>query len=399
MNPSVMTAALIMAGGRSSRMRSELGRRHKALVNVLGVSMLERNILTLLSHNIREIFLAVGAVERSVLAFARGRGKNVARAGGAELKLFIEKLPLGTIGAARAIQTASDDLLVVNVDNLTSLDLSALLDHHRATKAELTIATHIEPFQIPFGQVSIKDGEIIDYMEKPILPVPLCSGTYVLSQTARLSIPPDRPLGAPELVRMLLRAKRKVSAFPHSSPWIDVNESSAVERAEELIMSNFEDFELWRQPAALEIATLCVLNKCRVALLESQSHQASVIARLPAEKVLPQNDTPLQSAYRLRGRMGLPLVGKPLPLASFDELDLRNAKRTRHHIFVAEIVGGSNGPRQARCSGLSWALAADLVAGPTHFQGSSRTIAYLQRYVASQNSHSLNHRRHPLRRG
>lgn len=361
--------------------------------------MLERNILTLLSHNVREIFLAVGAVEKSVLAFARGRGQKVARAGDAELKIFIEKLPLGTIGAARAIRTASDDLLVVNVDNLTSLDFSALLEHHRATKAVLTIATHIEPFQIPFGQVSIKNGEIVDYREKAILPVLLCSGTYVLSQTARLSIPSDRPLGAPELVHILLRAKHKVSAFSHSSPWIDVNDSSSVEKAEELIMGNFEGFELWRQPAALEIATLCVLNKRRVALLKSQSHPASAIARLPVENVLPQNDTPLRGAYRLRSQMGLPRVGKPLFLSSFDELDTRNSQRTRHHIFVAEMVPGSNCARPPRCSELSWALVADLVAGPPHVHGSSRTIAYLQRYVASQNSHSLNYRRPPLRRG
>jgi NDP-mannose synthase len=395
----VMTTALIMAGGRSSRMRASLGRQHKALVKVLGVSMLERNILTLLSHNIREIFLAVGAAERSVLAFARGRGQKVARAGGAELKIYIEKLPLGTIGAARAIRTASDDLLVVNVDNLTSLDLSAFLEHHRATKAVLTVATHIEPFQVPFGQVSINDGEIVDYREKPILPVLLCSGTYVLSRTARLSIPSGRPFGAPELVHILLRAKQKVSAFSHSSPWIDVNDSSSVEKAEDLIMGNFEGFELWRQPAALDIATLCVLNQRRVALLKSQSHPASAIARLPVENVLPQNDTPLRSAYRLRSQMGLPRVGKPLLLASFDELDTQNAQRTRHHIFVADMVPGRNGARPPRCSKLSWALVADLAASPPHVHGSSRTIAYLQRYVVSQNSHSLGHRRPPLRRG
>jgi NDP-mannose synthase len=383
-----MTSALIMAGGRSSRMRADLG-GHKALVNVLGLSMLERNILTLLSHNVREIFLAVGAVERSVLAFARSRGQGIARAGGAELKVFVESLPLGTIGVARAIRTASDDLLVVNVDNLTSLNLTALIEHHRATEAALTLATHIEPFQIPFGQVSIKDGEVTDYREKPILPVTLCSGTYVLSQTARRSIPPNQPLSAPELVHILLRAKHKVSAFSHSSPWIDVNDSSAVDKAEELIMANFADFELWRHPARLETATLCVLHKRRVALLKSQTHSASVAAQLPAENVLPQNDTPLQSAYRLRDQIGLPRVEEPRLLASFDDLDPRNAHRTRHHIFVAEMV--TNGTRMPRYSGHSWALVADLVAGTARTKGSSRTFAYLQRYVASQNSHSFNH--------
>jgi dTDP-glucose pyrophosphorylase len=385
-----MTTALIMAGGRSSRMRASLGRQHKALVKVVGVSMLERNILTLLSHNVREIFLAVGAAEKSVLAYARGRGQKVARAGGAQLKLFIERHPRGTIAAARAIRSASDDLLVVNVDNLTSLDLTALVEHHRTSRAVLTIATHIEPFQIPFGQVSIKDGEILDYQEKPVLPVPLCSGTYVLSKTARLNIPSGKPSSAPELVHMLLLAKHKVSAFSHSSDWIDVNDAASLKKAEELIMGDFQGFELWRQPVARETVTLCVLNKDRVALLKPQLDRASTIARLPMEKMLPQNDIPLRGAYRLRRQMGLPGIGKPHLLTSFDELDTRNSRRTRHHIFVAEMAPGR--VRAPRRSEISWALVSDLAFGRTHIHLSPRAIAYLQRYVASQNSHSLNHR-------
>jgi mannose-1-phosphate guanylyltransferase/phosphomannomutase len=392
-----MTAALIMAGGRSSRMRASLGKQHKALVKVLGVSMLERNILTLLSHDVREIFLAVGASERSVLAYARGRGQRVARAGGAELKLYIEKHPRGSIGAARAIRTAFDDLLVVNVDNLTSLDLTALVEHHRATKAVLTIATHIEPFQVPFGQVSIKDGEIVDYWEKPVLPVPLCSGTYVLGKIARLNIPLNRPSGAPELVHILLRAKHKVSAFPHSSHWIDVNDAASVKKAEELLMGNFHAFELWRQPTAIETVTLCVLNKRRVALLRSRWDRASGMPKLPLVNLIPQNDTPLRSAYRLRSQMGLPQVGKPHLLASCDELDTRNARRTRHHIFVAELAPAR--VRAPKHSEISWVLVSDLAAGHPRIHSSSRTIAYLQRYVASQNSHSIGYRRPPLRRG
>jgi mannose-1-phosphate guanylyltransferase/phosphomannomutase len=379
-----MTTALIMAGGQSSRMRASLGRQHKALVKVLGLSLLERNILTLLSHNVQEIFLAVGAVEKSVLEYARGRGRKIARAGGAELKLVIEKLPLGTIGAARAISTASDDLLVVNVDNLTSLDITALLEHHRTAKAVLTIATHIEPFQIPFGQVSIKDGNIVDYREKPILTVTLCSGTYVLRKTALLSIPSGRPSGAPEFVQ--------VSAFSHSFPWIDVNDSSSVEKAEELVMANFEGFELWRTPSTNEMVTLCVLNKNKVALLKSHHHRASTITGLPVDKVPPQRESPLSTAHRLQSEMGLPRLGKPFLLTSLDELDPSNAQRTRHHIFVARMALTRNDTKPPKCGELSWAFVADLVADPPNINATPRTIAYLQRYVASQDPHSLNHR-------
>src|SRR5215467_2502326 len=122
-----MRSAIIMAGGKSLRMRESLGGEHKALVKVLGVPMLERNLLALLSHGFREIFLAVNAKEESVLAFARARATQLARACNAELKLMLEKQPLGTIGAAAKVRTTSEDLVVVNVDNLTTLDLTAFL--------------------------------------------------------------------------------------------------------------------------------------------------------------------------------------------------------------------------------------------------------------------------------
>jgi NDP-sugar pyrophosphorylase family protein len=391
MIPSFMAPALIMAGGQSSRMRASLGRHHKGLVHVLGVSLLERNILTLLSYEVREIFVAVGIREKSVLAFVQGRGKQIAKAGGGELKVLVEKTPLGTIGAARAIETSSNDLLVVNVDNLTSLDLRALLDHHRATQAALTIATHMEPFQVPFGQVSVRDGEILDYKEKPIFQVPLCSGTYVLGQLARFSIPPNRPFGAPELVHLLLRAKHKVFAFSHCSPWIDVNDAGSVEKARELIRRNSELFELWRQPAKIETVNLCVLKRGRVALQKSQPFRATSKARIPEEDIRSQSDTPLRCVRRIQRGLGLTRVGKPMLLVAFDELDIRNAKRTRHHVFVAEMGQCPGRVRHPRCRELLWVRVADLVPGSRDRHGNSRIVAHLQRYVASQDSHSVNH--------
>jgi NDP-sugar pyrophosphorylase family protein len=382
-----MTSALIMAGGKSLRMRASLNRQHKALVKVLGVSMLERNILTLLSHNVCEIFLAVGAREKSVLAFGRGRGQNIARAAGAKLKIFVERRPLGTIGAARAVKATSGDLLVVNVDNLTALDLSALISHHRANGAALTVATHIEPFKIPFGEVSTKNGVIVDYKEKPTFPVKLCSGTYVLSKSARLEIPRGRPFGAPELVHKLLLSKHKVLAFPHASPWIDVNDSSSVIRAEALIAENFGSFELWREAAVRESINLFVLNNRGFALHRSQACEASANGQLPSAIALSTNNNSQEIADRLRGEMGLPGISKPVHVVSFDELSTRSKRRTRYHIFVAQLRPLQKKSRRERKSALS--AATDLNVWPSHIRSNSRLIAYLQRYVTSQNSHSL----------
>jgi len=346
--------------------------------------MLERNVLALLSHGIQDIVVAVSAREKAVIAFARGRASRAARAAGANLRVFLEEQPLGTIGAARAIRASAENLLVVNVDNLTSLDLTALLAHHEATKSAMTIATHTEPFRVPFGQVSIRRGRVTEYKEKPVLPVLLSSGTYVLTSAARRRIPSGRPVGAPELVHMLLGQKKKVSAFLHSSPWIDVNDSASVEHAEALIMANCGSFELWPQPSHREIVVLGIFKDRRDILARTDSRYPLQNGVLPVEQVLSEVETPVDSASRIRKRIGLP-VTRPQLVASFDELGLTTSQRTRYHLFACELAARPRSRNPASRDGVVWVNVDQF----SESHGRSRTIAYLKRYVASQDPRSV----------
>jgi hypothetical protein len=367
-------------------MRASSGTRHKALVDVLGVSLLERNILTLLSHGYHNIVATVSAQEKALIRVARGRAARLARAGGANFRVHLERRPLGTIGAARTIRANAGDLLVVNVDNLTSLDLTALLAHHQRTKAAMTIATHTEPFPLPFGQVSIKKGRVIAYREKPILPVLLSSGTYVLSPSARQRIPAGGPVGAPDLVHILLREKERVAAFRHACPWIDINDCASVARAEALIGANFRYFELWCQPPHREIVILWAFNGTKVALAESAACNTPPGRALPVEQILSAAESPLDAACRLRTRICLP-VAQPQLVVSFDELSSRTGWRTRYHVFACELTVRKNNRNLIPQRRMRWLNVSQL----SESHGTSRTIAYLKRYVTSQNSYSHRH--------
>lgn len=379
-----MRSAIIMAGGKSLRMRESLGREHKALVKVLGVPMLERNLLALLSHGFREIFLAVNAKEESVLAFARARATQLARACNAELKLILEKQPLGTIGAAAKVRTTSEDLVVVNVDNLTTLDLTAFLKHHRSTKAAMTIATHTEPFKLPFGQVSVNRGWVTRYREKPVLPVLLSSGTYVLNKTALSTIPLGRALGAPEVVNILLGQGHKIAAFEHSFPWIDVNDSASVRRAEELIMANSKGFELWRKSPEKHVAIVCVLHDGAVAVPRDGSGLQPVAGGWPAVE-LSKGEQPEEAIMRcphacsIRAKSGRVLV-------SFDEIAIRTGERTRYHVVLAQPT---KGPRPTNGNGPFQWVQINNLSTLSDSNGNCRTLGYLNRYAA--NSHSVDH--------
>lgn len=232
-------AGLVMAGGAGERMRRSGSALPKPLVPVAGRPLLEWNLLALLRAGLRDIHVSVAAADGPVRDFARSRCADLARRHGADFAVIEEPRPLGSIGAAACL-SGRGDVVAVNADNLTSLDLRAVLAAHRAEGAALTLAVHDEPFPIPYGQVTTEHGRVIAYREKPSLAVRVCSAVSVLGAQAVHAIAPGEAIGLPALANRLLQAGGAVHAFHHAAPWIDVNDLSARERAEALV-SRFAD--------------------------------------------------------------------------------------------------------------------------------------------------------------
>jgi NDP-sugar pyrophosphorylase family protein len=236
-----------MAGGRSERMRASAGPRHKALVEVGGMTLIERNLRQLLWSGLRDLIVVMGPNEPELEAYVHGHLVALARARGAVLTSAVEPVRLGNIGFVGTIGAEFDDVLVVYVDNLSTLDVRDLLDHHVYVGADLTIAVHRERFAIPYGVLGIEDGRVRAYREKPVLHVPVSSGTCVVGVRARRLMPPGTRLEACELFGIVERAGLHVAAYEHDEAWVDVNDSMAIARAEALV---------GQQPAFLRAATV-----------------------------------------------------------------------------------------------------------------------------------------------
>ena len=224
-----MTDALVMAEGRSERMRAHGNPRHKALRLVAGRRLLDWNVQALRYFGFQDIHVAVNAREQELIDYLRRRS---------DLHLLVERAPLGTIGAARCLPAWVSDALVVNADNLTDLDLAALARFHVAHNAAMTIATHEEAVPIQWGRLRVDGDRVVAYEEKPRVPVRVSSGTYVLNRRAIELIEGDQRVDVPELVTTLLASRQPVRAWAHSARWIDVNDETALTRAECVIQES-----------------------------------------------------------------------------------------------------------------------------------------------------------------
>jgi NDP-sugar pyrophosphorylase family protein len=229
--------ALIMAGGRSQRMRTGNKATHKGLREVLSVPLIEWNLGALFAFGFQEIFVAVNTCESELITWVKERGREIIADVGGTLNLLIEHESLGTIGAAGRLPQRVRDVLIINVDNLTDLDLRALIEYHEQSHVAATVATHEEGFRIPFGSLDLKSDRVTGYHEKPVIRLPISSGTYVLNRRAMDRIVAAVRTDVPDLIGLLLSENEPVAAFRHSASWIDVNDEAALARAEQLLES------------------------------------------------------------------------------------------------------------------------------------------------------------------
>ena len=242
-----MTPALVMAGGEGTRMSGSGIAVPKPLWPVAGVPLLEHNVRRLLAAGCDHVHIAVAEHDRPVRAFITEVLTPLCRDHGVGLTEVTERVPLGNIGAAALVPTPSDGLLVVYADNLTTVDLPAIVADHAATGADLTLAAHREPFTMPFGELVVADDDptrVTTYREKPTPSFLVSSAVIVIAPSAVRLLPAGQAIGISELANRVLASGGAVRAWHHDALWVDVNDATAAARAEGVVRDHAEAFGL-----------------------------------------------------------------------------------------------------------------------------------------------------------
>jgi histidinol-phosphate phosphatase family protein len=133
-----MTQAVILAGGKGLRLTERLGGLPKALVNVAGIPLLERQIHHLIKYGVTDIVLLVNHGADHIAQFVAGLGEC-----GARIRIINDGEPRGTAGAVlAALEQLADRFIVIYGDTLINVDLRAFLDAHMRAHADATLLLH-----------------------------------------------------------------------------------------------------------------------------------------------------------------------------------------------------------------------------------------------------------------
>ena len=132
-----MTQAVILAGGKGTRLASRLNGRPKPLVDVGGVPLLQRQLAALASQGVDDIVLLVNHAADQIADFIARLDLPI------RLALVDDGDPRGTAGATLAcIEQLQERFLVVYGDTLFDLDIGHLLADHAHSGADATLLLH-----------------------------------------------------------------------------------------------------------------------------------------------------------------------------------------------------------------------------------------------------------------
>jgi NDP-sugar pyrophosphorylase family protein len=161
--------SIILCGGLGTRIRTVTQDSYpKAMVEIMGKTILEWELNWLRKYNITHAILAVrhlaGYIEEQFgSTFETSYGEI-------EVSYSKEKEKLGSGGAIKLARSfvSSGHAIVMNGDILTNFDLDELVKYHIEGPELGTIA--VVKMRSPFGIVDIKDNnKISEFREKPIL--------------------------------------------------------------------------------------------------------------------------------------------------------------------------------------------------------------------------------------
>jgi histidinol-phosphate phosphatase family protein len=189
----VTLQAVIVAGGKGTRLGAVSEHLPKALVPVAGQPLLAYALRLLHRYSIKDVVIGTGHLSEQIRSYARDGAQW-----GLRIRYSEETTPLGTAGCLRAIEPPlNTHFLVLYADVLMEMDVSALIEAHFRSGAEATLAVHPNnhPYDSDLIEVDPETNLVKSIHPKPHppnawLPNLVNACFYVLSPRMLELIPP-----------------------------------------------------------------------------------------------------------------------------------------------------------------------------------------------------------------
>ena len=221
--------AVILAGGKGTRLRPYTTNFPKPLMPIGDRPILEIVIKRLKEYNIEDIIITTGHLGELIKAFFSHGEKY-----GVNIKYSKEEKPLGTAGPLNLIKKElTETFLIMNGDILCDINFKKFLSFHKKNNNIATIALSKRKVNIDFGVVNIskKNKSFINWKEKPTIEYYVSTGIYILENTALKFLPEGGFFNIPDFIENINKENKKISGYIHEGYWLDIGRPDDYEKA------------------------------------------------------------------------------------------------------------------------------------------------------------------------
>ena len=155
--------AVIMAGGKGTRISSVASDIPKPMIKIEGKPVLEHEIECLIDQGFTDLIITVSHLGSIIMDYF-GDGSRF----GAQIRYFNEETPLGNAGALFKLkEQLTDDFLLLNADAIFDVDFNRFVEAHKSHGGLVTLFTH--PNSHPYDSgvlIASENGAVEQWLTK-----------------------------------------------------------------------------------------------------------------------------------------------------------------------------------------------------------------------------------------
>lgn len=220
--------AVIMAGGRGTRLLPHTQALPKPLLQIGGRPVIERLIMGLQTKGVNEFYVTVNYMAEKIIDFLGDGAKY-----GCKIHYTHENKPMGTAGSLSLLKgKIQTPFLVMNGDLLATVDLDLLAQFHEEHGALATVCGKYFTLKLSYGVVERSGHDVKVINEKPDISFLVNSGIYMFSPVVLDWIEDDQYLDMPSLITKLIESGKQVKCFQSTEPWMDIGSPVDFENAQ-----------------------------------------------------------------------------------------------------------------------------------------------------------------------
>ena len=228
---NIPSKAVILVGGRGTRLRPLTDKTPKGLISVQGKPITEHLLDLLKRYGVRDIILSTGYLKDQMRShFGDGSKKGV------KISYVEENAPLGTAGPLRLCKEhLKESFIVSNGDELKDINIARMFRLHKRKDALATIALTSVDDPSAYGVARLDGSRIVEFVEKPKkdeAPSNLINaGFYILEPEVLDMIPEGFSMLEKDVFPKLAKQGR-LRGFPFAGQWFDMGTHERLALAE-----------------------------------------------------------------------------------------------------------------------------------------------------------------------